>query len=303
MAMHVACGLPTWHGDAINAPTDTSVIYIAAEGSFGLRNRILAWLKKHNQEFSDRLVVVEKAVRFMESTDIDKLIRTVSSATTMRPVMIVVDTVSRAIPGAEENAAKEMSVFVEACDRLKDVFKCVVLGIHHAGKDGSMRGSTALGGAGDFIFQLDRKEGTTVGRLRCEKQKDAPDGWSEPYRFDLVSLDEGQSSLVPERCEQSIGPDRTLTPMLADEVLAAMEKAWASSEPWGATYHSGERRASAVMVRDFNFSAEKAEALLELWTNAGDVAVELRDKKTRLKGYRVLRDINSNRAPEESIFG
>ncbi|MFZ2160460.1 MAG: AAA family ATPase [Bradyrhizobium sp.] len=303
-ALHIAYGRPSWHGDEIRAPTDTVVVYIAAEGSFGFRNRIMAWLKKWGiAEHSDRFVMIERTIDFMDAGDIDRLLRTVSSAIRARPVLIVVDTVSQAIPGADENLQKEMTLFVGACNRLKEAFRCVVLGIHHAGKDGTMRGSTVLRGAGDFVFRLERKEAATVGRLWCEKQKDGPSGWSEPYRFDLVGLDDGESSWVPERCEQSIGPDKTLTPVLAAEVLEAMDAAWKVGEPWGRTYRSGDLMAARVMVRDFDFTAEKAEELLKLWTESGEIIEAVHNTKTKRKGFRVVRETASAAPVSESIFG
>lgn len=299
-ALHIAYARPAWHGDAIAAPDDTVVVYIAAEGSFGFRNRILAWLKKRDlKDFSDRFVMIERTINFMETDDIDRLLRTVKSAIGARPVLIVVDTVSQAIPGADENLQKEMTLFVQACNRLKEAFRCAVLGIHHAGKDGTMRGSTVLRGAGDFVFRLDRKESASVGRLWCEKQKDGPAGWSDPYRFDLVALEAGESSWVPERCEQSIGPDRTLTPVLADEVLEAMAKAWASGEPWGKTYHSGDRMAAKRMTQDFDFTMDRAEETLAFWLATGDVVEAVLSSNTKRKGLKVIRSLGVFGVPDE----
>ncbi|MDB5616227.1 AAA family ATPase [Tardiphaga sp.] len=292
-ALHIAYALPAWHGDAIKAEAGTAVVYIAAEGSFGFRNRILAWLQKRNQTVhSDRFVMIERTIDFMEAGDIDRLLRTVSSVIGARPVLIVVDTVSQAIPGADENLQKEMTLFVKACNRVKETFRCAVLGIHHAGKNGDMRGSTVLRGAGDFVFRLDRKEGASVGRLWCEKQKDGPDGWSEPYRFDHVSLDAGESSWVPERCEQSIGPDKALTPVLAIEVLGAMASAWSAGEPWGRTYRSRELMASRRMVEDFDFSMEKAEQMIGFWIASGDIVEATHSAKTKRKGFQVVRRLD-----------
>jgi hypothetical protein len=302
-ALHIAYGRPSWHGDEIRAPADTVVVYIAAEGSFGFRNRIMAWLRKRGlSEHSDRFVMIERTIDFMDAEDIDRLLRTVSSAIGARPVLIVVDTVSQAIPGADENLQKEMTLFVAACNRLKEAFRCAVLGIHHAGKDGTMRGSTVLRGAGDFVFRLDRKAAATVGRLWCEKQKDGPDGWSEPYRFDLIGLDDGETSWVPERCGQSIGPNKALTPVLAAEVLEAMNAAWDAGEPWGRTYRSGDLMASRVMVRDFDFSAEKADELLKLWVESGDIVETVHNTKTKRKGFRAVRETVAVGAVGGSIF-
>lgn len=302
-ALHIAYALPDWHGDVIKAESDTVVVYIAAEGSFGFRNRIMAWLKKRNLTVhSDRFVMIERTIDFMDAEDINRLLRTVSTAIGSRPVLIVVDTVSQAIPGADENMQKEMTLFVKACNRVKETFRCAVLGIHHAGKNGDMRGSTVLRGAGDFVFRLDRKEAASIGRLWCEKQKDGPSGWSEPYRFDLVGLDDGESSWVPERCAQSIGPDKALTPVLATEVLDAMSSAWSAGEPWGRTYHSGELMAARRMVQDFDFSMEKAEELIQFWIGSGDIVEALHSTKTKRKGFQVVRQLEAAPVQAAGIF-
>ncbi len=82
---------------------------------------------------------------------------------------------------------------------IKEGFKCAVLGVHHPSKRGELRGSTVLLGAGDFVFRLERKKGLSVAKLICEKQKDAPDGWSDHYRLDEVTMADGAVSLVPAR--------------------------------------------------------------------------------------------------------
>ncbi len=45
LSMSIAYGLPTWFGDNVSADSSASVVYIAAEGSYGFRNRIAAWRK------------------------------------------------------------------------------------------------------------------------------------------------------------------------------------------------------------------------------------------------------------------
>jgi hypothetical protein len=148
-----------------------------------MRNRILAWLKEREEKPPAGFLMIERTINFMSEEDITRLVRTLRTVQAGAPALIVVDTVSRALPGADENLQKDMTLFIRACDVVRDVFGCAVLGVHHAGKNGDMRGSTVLRGAGDFVFGLTRKEGATVGQLACEKQKDGPDGWKEPYRL------------------------------------------------------------------------------------------------------------------------
>jgi len=288
MALAIAHGLPDWHGDKINAKPNADVLYIASEGSFDMGNRAKAWHKRRGiGQFTDRFLIIEKSIEFMRPDDIEKLLRTVRAAG-VKPALVVVDTVSRAMPGADENLQKDMTLFVKACDRVRDEFQCAVMGVHHAGKSGDMRGSTVLLGAGDFVFKLERKKGASIGTLTCEKQKAAEDGWSEPYRFDVVGLGDGQSSLVAEREVVGFGPGVALTPAVADEVLEAMRAAWESGRPWSKAAQSGDRRAVKHMVEGFGFKGDEAEDLLRVWEGSGLICVAVRDSDKKIKGYKVV---------------
>jgi hypothetical protein len=296
-ALHIAFARELWHGDKIDAPPAAHVIYLAGEGASGFKTRVQAWLKRHNIPESEhgRFGLIHQSVNFMRPEDIRKLAATLKdslnrSGSAVQPAqvaLVTADTVSRSMPGADENLQKEMTLFVAACDALKQEFGCVVLGVHHAGKNGDMRGSTVLRGAGDFVFKLDRKKGATVGELHCEKMKDAPDGWGEPYRFDLVELGDGRSSLVPTRCAVTLGPTVELTASVSRQILLAMSEAWEAGEPWGKSYQSGERQASRIMVSRFGLTVEKAEELLSLWEQTGTIAYEIASQKTKRRGLRV----------------
>lgn len=293
MALSIAFGAVDWHGDPIDAGDDNPcVLYLAAEGSFGFRNRVRAWREARGfgKDEPNRFTMIERTIDFMDPNDITKLIRTVRKAVQCRPCLVIVDTVSRSMPGADENLQKEMTLFVKACDEVKDAFRCAVLGVHHAGKSGDMRGSTVLRGAGDFVFKLERTKGKSVGRLTCEKQKDGPDGWEEPYVFEKADLADGQTSLVVARAALPGGRDGAMSPTAASRVLAAMKTAWDVGSPWGKTRRSGDDYAVDRMVRDFGLTAEQAESYLGLWLADGTVDVAEVSRKTKKMGYRVLRE-------------
>jgi hypothetical protein len=213
-----------------------------------------------------------------------------------------VDTVSRALPGADENLPKDMTIFVRSCDAVRDAFKCAVLGIHHAGKSGDLRGSTVIRGAGDFIFRLTRKQGATIGTLACDKMKAAADGWEEPYKFDVLRLDDGQSSLVVSRADTTIGPSVALTPDTSAAVLSAMSKAWEIGKPWCKAPQAKDRYVIRNMVRDYGFTAEKAEDILSTWEATGIIRHELRSSKDRIFGYSVAGGVGQS-VHDEGIFG
>lgn len=211
-AMHLASDRPDWHGDKIASKAEGWVVYLAREGATGMGARLEAWERTHTQ-FADadaRFALIPSEIDFMKPGDIDATVEAVRAAGVHPVSMIVVDTVSRSMPGADENLQKDMTTFVAACDRLKDEFGCVVLGVHHASRKGEMRGSSVLLGAGDFVFRVSKDDSdaqSTSRRLNlfCEKMKEGADGWGADYWLDPVGLGrrdasgEEITSLVPRR--------------------------------------------------------------------------------------------------------
>jgi len=193
-AMHLAHGCPDWHGDRISTKRDGWVVYLALEGVSGLGARFRAWYKKHPlyTPGTGKIVAIPTSVNFMKPGELVDAVQCLIDEGVMPVSMIIVDTVSRAIPGADENLQKEMSLFVEACDGLRDTFECAVVGVHHSGKSGEIRGSSVLPGAGDFVFNVEKqvrdadKQIPIPVKLKCRKMKDAPDNWSDDYLLELV---------------------------------------------------------------------------------------------------------------------
>jgi hypothetical protein len=302
-ALSIVFGLSSWHGDSIKARPNAKVLYLAGEGAAGFKTRVLAWKKARGLTgVSDggRFNLVRAPCNFMKAEDVTKLKTTAAEHIGGHIDFTVIDTVSRSSPGAGENETKDMSLFVAAAESIKRLTGGVVLGVHHANKQGGFRGSTALTGAGDFVFKLERKKGHPVGSLICEKQKDAPDGWDEPYAFEVVSLDNGRSSLVPRRCEAHVGPETALTPDVAKSVLAAIAAAWEAGEPWSLASNA-KVRAVTRMVQDFSFSADKADEMVRLWLGMGLIKVEQSSGKSHRKGLRVVGEIGLDESAEIEV--
>jgi len=294
MSLHIAAGRKDWHGDTIVTGDNPAVLYIAAEGSYGFRNRIRAWCERNGTTPNqlDNFMMIERSINFMHADDVAKLARTVDAAQRNHGAqfaLIVIDTVSRAMPGADENLQKDMTRFVQACDAIKTRAGATVIGVHHAGKSGDMRGSTVLLGAGDFVFRLTRKKGASIGTLTCEKQKDAEDGWSEKYQFETVALPDSQSSLTVVRVEETVGPSRTLTPGATEAIFADIQAAWDAGLPWSLAPQTGARRAIRRMVEDHGFEADAAENTLNIWLGSGMLEVALVSTDTKKRGLRVVR--------------
>ena len=297
-ALHLAYGRDDWHGDAIKTKVDGVVLYLAGEGAAGMKNRVRAWLQQKGIAESDprflRFHLLPHSVDLMRPDNVKKLARTLRHAIAAPVIAIVVDTVSRALPGADENLQKDMTRFVQACDAIKQEFECAVLGVHHASRNGPMRGSTVLQGAGDFVFRLDCKKGKLAGHLHCEKQKDAPDGWTDHYRFDVVHFGDGASSLVPIRVVG--GSTAKLTPEIQQQVLEAIDAGWHASTPWAKTRQSKERWAANRLQKDFGISLAEGESFIDVLEQSGRIEMAMCNSNKKLKGYRVVDDAGTEGA-------
>jgi hypothetical protein len=129
------------------------------------------------------------------ASHVEHLITTVEAAG-FTPDLIVLDTLARLIPGADENTSKDMGEAVSAMDTLRRHFEATVLVIHHPGKKGGPeRGSGALRGAADVMIEV-TSESQNTAILRCDKMKDAEEFKSLLVHFELHEIDDERTSLA-----------------------------------------------------------------------------------------------------------
>lgn len=202
-ALSVACGIP-WQGRAVRqAPT----VYVVAEGRSGIRRRVRAWEIRH-QRPARGCYILPRAVQLLEPSDVESFYAAID-ALGITPGLIVFDTQARCTVGMEENSAREGGVLVAVLDDIRQRYHTTVMLIHHNGRNGLMRGTTALPGAIDTHIEL-AKDGADRVIASCGKQKDA-----EPFApitlvRRVVELDEtGATSLVLDAIEQE--RDKPLT--------------------------------------------------------------------------------------------
>lgn len=191
-ALHLAYGCTHWCGEKVITPGP--VFYICQEGGRGIADRIAAWKRYHGiVDNPTGLEFTLDQVSFLDRESMAKVEATIR-ARVLNFRLIIVDTVSRVLPGAEENLQKEMTLFISACDRLRGIGGATVLGAHHASKAGDMRGSTVLRGAGDFVFKLEKERGVNPISATCEKLKDEEDGWQRALKMEKVKLEDREDT-------------------------------------------------------------------------------------------------------------
>lgn len=164
------------------------VAYIAAEGAAGVRRRIAGFVKKHGLKPEDvKVDVIPVAPVILERPEFAKLVRTLKDG---GYGMVIVDTLSRIIPGRNENDQGDMSLLVDVCSRLINELGVTVILVHHPPKTGgSSRGSNVLPAAVDFEFEVEKEDARTA-LVTNRKMKD-DEQWSEPrcLRAERVETD------------------------------------------------------------------------------------------------------------------
>ncbi len=214
MGLSIAAQRPEWFGRAIKKTGP--IVYISSEGVGDIGLRIDAWEKETGVMAEDLpFYLIRQNINFMAQADVERLLRTVAKAGKLAgefPVVVFVDTVSRVLPGADENLQKDMTLFIGACDAVRNTFGATVVGVHHTSRAGNIRGSTVFDGAGDFLLGIEREEGESIGEIHARKIKSAEDGWKQPFELKKVSVNDitGEGSLYAAPSGQPAPPDLCL---------------------------------------------------------------------------------------------
>ncbi len=172
IALCVALGWD-WAGRRVN---QAPVVYIAAEGSGGLRKRKEGYARAWpNLPASVPFYLVSAAPNLgADPGDLAPLIADIEAAG-VRPGLIVLDTLAQTLGAADENGAG-MTAFVGNAARLAAKFGALVLIVHHVGLgEGAqqrMRGHSSLHGALDAQLLCERQEGSLSATLTLQKLKD-----------------------------------------------------------------------------------------------------------------------------------
>jgi hypothetical protein len=311
MALAIAHRLPDWHGMKIDAGENPSVLYIAAEGAPGVLARVRAWRKKNAVPLDGKPVnfrVMRDACNFLDAEDVTRLMETIKALPGFGNfTLIVMDTLSRAIPGADENLQKDMSMLASSCDRLSVAFGCAVLAVHHANAQGNIRGGTNIPADAAAVFKVTRQGSKKIIGLFAEKLKDDEDKWTDTYTMDQVEIgrdEDGKpiSSLVPRLLVRGEAGDSVGTGPLEQDVLSAVAEAATKGLHWAKGFNS-PRSAARRMMSLFGMERGQAEELLGRLEAEGLIELAIVDKRAKTKGYVTIGDETGGPDPDNlSIF-
>lgn len=208
IALDWAASVATGHGWQGRQTEQRRVLYVVGEGAFGFKGRIAAWELGWQNKISDEwLSILPFPVNLTKSVDIVNLGHLIEWG---GYDFVILDTLARCMVGADENSAQDCGIVVDTLTRLLAATpggRGVVLGVHHAGKDGkTLRGSSAFESGADTVYFTERDE--QLISLTREKRKDGPENDSHLLVFeDMPGTGSGVMSSGQSRV--SVGRDES----------------------------------------------------------------------------------------------
>lgn len=171
-----------------------AVLYIALEGSHGAKNRVGVLKKKgHNLDnlsftFSPVSLYEETASAFVEA-----YLEEIEEKTGQPLKLVIIDTLSRAMAGGDENSPVDMTDAIKNIDRIRQATDAHVMVVHHSGKDASRgaRGHSSLRAATDTEIEIEKIDEKKVERssiAKITKQRDLDCSEHIPFQLEVVEL-------------------------------------------------------------------------------------------------------------------
>ncbi|WP_155905220.1 AAA family ATPase [Methylopila sp. M107] len=162
LACHIACGRE-WSGLKV---AQGAVVYVATEGGRGVAKRVAALRSRLGP--IPHLFVLRQSVDLLRlDGDLRPLIEALRDLG--QPIsLVVIDTLSRAMAGGDENASTDMGTMVLHFDKIRAATSAHLMVVHHSGKDKAKgaRGHSNLRAATDTEIEI------TEGALKVTKQRD-----------------------------------------------------------------------------------------------------------------------------------
>jgi hypothetical protein len=202
-AMHV-CNGRAWNGRQVQ---QGKVLYVLAEGAFGIEARLDAW-KRHSGGDASNLTVKYAKVHLVEDAATIAL-----WAKEEDFALVVIDTLARNKDSRlDESSATDMGKVIAALDDIRMANETCVLVIHHTGKDKvGPRGSSTFDCDADTIYtsKMDHRLVT----LERTKRRDGP--LDDQVTLELVADPEGGCHLdgdTERAVELASDPVGSMTP-------------------------------------------------------------------------------------------
>ena len=177
------------------------VVYVAAEAGQSIRNRVVALRQHYGVTDHLPLAIVAHPIDLLRAgADTDALIALIAKAQNEMGVpvrMVVIDTLSRALSGGDENSPVDMGAFIKNTDKIRHAVNAHLMVVHHSGKDKTKgaRGHSLLRAAVDTELEV-----TANKTIKTTKQRDMDYGREIGFNLLVVTLGTDQRGKTISSC-------------------------------------------------------------------------------------------------------
>jgi RecA-family ATPase len=193
-ALRIAAGWEV-HGRPVRRG---AVLYVALERYSLVKRRAIAFRIKHGvSELPFAMMGGVLDLRdSLQAQAIVAVAKEVEAATGESIVLIVIDTLSRALAGGDENSPKDMGAIVKSTAIIGQGTGAHVQFVHHMPKESeSMRGHGALLGAADTTILVSK--GTATRTATVVKANDSQEGETISFTLESVSVGTDGETTAP----------------------------------------------------------------------------------------------------------
>lgn len=204
--------------------THCPVTYCVLEGEAGMSKRMAAWSLHHDKPVPDGLRFITQAFDLLNDEDVSELGRAIL-ADGGAGGLVILDTLNRAAPGADENSSVDMGNIIAAAKRLQAMTGGLVLLVHHTGKDAArgLRGHSSLFASLDGAIEVNKTDSRREWTVA--KSKDEETGAVHAFRLEVVPVgfdDDGEEVTscvaVPDGTREAVS--RVKLPQGGNQLLA-----------------------------------------------------------------------------------
>jgi hypothetical protein len=184
LAAAIASGANYWFGRRLR---QCHVTYVCLEGEQGIGKRLKAWSQHHDKPVPESLRFIVEPFNLISDHDVSELAKAVQDACGGGG-LVIIDTLNRAAPGADENSSTDMGKIIAGAKRLQTLTGGLVLLVHHTGKNISkgMRGHSSLHAALDGAIEVVNFDGCR--KWRVAKSKDDETGCDHPFTLHPLTV-------------------------------------------------------------------------------------------------------------------
>jgi len=242
MGGSLATGIPAF--GKFEIPNEGVVFYFAAEGKNNMeKKRLTAWEVDNGfAPFTVEDVWIGDAAFMIDDKDVEECILDIEhhlgDQTGKVPVLFVIDTLSRALNGQDEDKANVAAKYLNNVKKIKDRIGGTSLTIAHTGKDRArgLRGSSGYFAGFDTVLAVDTNQDPDTllhtSELTVEKQKDGITGVHYWFQSREVEIPTGKSLVLDPISDEDGKKDMTKKkPMNVNDVHSAIKSLAPNGSP------------------------------------------------------------------------